>query len=178
MEEKRCHVTHFDAPSVSAVIGPRRGWSSTAPHDPISNESRSSERTRHFLFLRRTTVSRHSRSNEHNPSSISGFVVSSFAEIAALSIAACCSHACFHQQHADLVFNLHHLPDQQVAVPQRAPPSRMAWRTIVALRQKINSAGSRKSCSHQRDRSSFRPPQWPAASAGMRYLSAAACGCR
>jgi hypothetical protein len=32
------------------------------------------------------------------------------------------AHARFHQEHADLALHLHHLPDQQVAVPQRAPP--------------------------------------------------------
>jgi hypothetical protein len=32
------------------------------------------------------------------------------------------AHTRVHQEHADLALHLHHLPDQQVAVPQRAPP--------------------------------------------------------
>ena len=47
------------------------------------------------------------------------------------------AHACFHQQPADFVLHLHHLPDQQVAIAQRAPPFANGSRGHVALRQKI-----------------------------------------
>jgi hypothetical protein len=47
------------------------------------------------------------------------------------------AHACLHQQHADFVFHLHHLADQQVAVPQRAPPFTNRRRSHIAFRQKI-----------------------------------------
>ena len=47
------------------------------------------------------------------------------------------THARFHQQHADFVLHLHHLPHQQVAIAQCAPPLANRRRGHVALRQKI-----------------------------------------
>ncbi|MCU1239858.1 MAG: hypothetical protein JWO71_584 [Candidatus Acidoferrum typicum] len=47
------------------------------------------------------------------------------------------AHSRFHQQSANLVLHLHHLPDQQVAVPQRASTFANRGRGHVALRQKI-----------------------------------------
>jgi len=49
------------------------------------------------------------------------------------------AHPGFHQQRADLYFQLHHLADQQVAVAQRAPPFTNRRRGHVALRQEITT---------------------------------------
>src|SRR5713226_1469907 len=63
---------------VNAVIGPTEGMVINRSTRSISNESRSSDSTMALsVFCRRTTVSRHSRSSEHSPSSIPAFVASS-----------------------------------------------------------------------------------------------------
>src|SRR5882757_3294307 len=138
IEEKRCTSPTSSAP-VSAVIGPTAGIVINRSTRSISNESRSSERTMALsVFCRRTTVSRHSRSSEPSPSSMSGLVVSSFAKIAGLvQSLLVVAHPGFHQQRADLDFHLHHLAHQQVAVAQRAPPFANRGRGHVALRQEI-----------------------------------------
>ena len=47
------------------------------------------------------------------------------------------AHACFHDQHADLVLHLHNLPNQQAALSRRAARFANRRRGHVAFRQKI-----------------------------------------
>src|SRR6266852_4252027 len=138
IEEKRC-TSPTSSTQVNAVIGPTAGMVINRSTRSISNESRSSDRTSALSVLcRRTTVSRHNRSSEHSPSSMSLVGRQQFAEVAGLvEPLLVVAHACFHQQRADLVLHLHHLPDQQVAVPQRSSPFANGRRGHVALRQKI-----------------------------------------
>src|SRR4029077_8214634 len=100
--------------------------------------SRSRERTRALsVFPSRTTVSRHSRSSEPSPSSMSGL---QFAEVAGLVQALLVvAHSRFHQQRADCDCHLHHLPNEQVAVAQRTPSFTNRRRGHAALGKKIST---------------------------------------
>src|SRR5882724_10074513 len=137
IEENRC-TSPTSSAQVSAVIGPTAGIVISRSTRSVGDESRSSDRTSALsVFCRRTTVSRHNRNNEPSPAS-TRVGRQQFAEIAGfvqpLFVVA---HPRFHQQHADLVLHLHHLPDQQVAVAQSTPSFTNGGGGHVALRQKI-----------------------------------------
>src|SRR4029077_12533716 len=135
IEDNRC-TSPTSSAQVSAVIGPTAGIVINRSTRSTNNESRSRERTRALsVFPSRTTVSRHSRSSEPSPSSMSGL---QFAEVAGLVQALLVvAHSRFHQQRADLDFHLHHLPNQQVAVAQRTPSFTNRRRGHAALGKKI-----------------------------------------
>jgi hypothetical protein len=77
---------------VSAVIGPTTGMVISCCTRSTKRASRSSERTLALsVFCKRTTVSRHSRSSEISPSSISGLSPAARGSSRLWAAAVCCS---------------------------------------------------------------------------------------
>jgi len=164
MGRKTLHVTHFERPG-QCVIAPRRGWSSTAPHDPSATNHVPAERTRaNFLFLpdappfRGTVAATNTTLHRYRGSS------SAVREIAALCIAAFVAHACFHQQHADLVSSSAPSRTSRLRLPRVRRRSRMRWRH-VALRQKITAQAVAILLASTRSFFLFRRRNGPVASA-------------
>src|SRR6266849_6742962 len=121
IDENRC-TSPTSSAQVSAVIGPTAGMVINRSTRSTSKESPCSDRTSALSVLpSRTTVSRPSQRAQTLVDLLvgrqQGAKVTNLVEF--LLVVA---HPGFHQQNGDFVFHLHHLLDQQVAIPQCAPP--------------------------------------------------------
>ena len=177
IDEKR-RTSPTSSAQVSARIGPTAGIVMSRSIRSRSLGSRSSERNKALSVLpKRTTVSWHIRSKDAVPRRYPGWWPTAPGSTRLGVASVCCS--------SPRLPSARRRPYSSSAPPAGPANSDNAacavarespWRPCKT-QEENHSADSRQSCGRRYDRSSFLPPQWPAASADATF-KAAACGFR